>query len=120
MLHISTGGVDLAVALENNSSVDALCRLLKKGPLTITMKDYAHMEKFGSLGVDLPRNDEKITTGLAMSSSPTAICSCSTTRQIPGASRGLARCRRARQKSCAPCSAQATSQQLCASTKNNC
>ncbi len=44
MLHISTGGVDLAVALENNSSVDALCRLLKKEPLTITMKDYAHME----------------------------------------------------------------------------
>ena len=30
MLHISTGGVDLAVALENNRSVDALCRLLKK------------------------------------------------------------------------------------------
>ena len=58
MLHITTGGVDLAVALENNSSVDALCRLLKKGPLTITMKDYAHMEKFGNL----PRNDEKITT----------------------------------------------------------
>ena len=62
MLHITTGGVDLAVALENNSSVDALCRLLKKGPLTITMKDYAHMEKFGSLGVNLPHNDEKITT----------------------------------------------------------
>ena len=62
MLHISTGGVDLAVALENNSSVDALCRLLRKGPLTITMKDYAHMEKFGSLGVNLPRNDEQITT----------------------------------------------------------
>ena len=62
MLHIITDGVDLAVALENNSSVDALCRLLKKGPLTITMKDYAHMEKFGSLGVNLPRNDEQITT----------------------------------------------------------
>ena len=62
MLHISTGGVDFAVALENNSSVDALCRLLKKEPLTITMKDYAHMEKFGSLGVNLPRNDEQITT----------------------------------------------------------
>lgn len=62
MLHISTGGVDLAVALEDNSSARALCRLLRKGPLTITMKDYAHMEKFGSLGVNLPRNDEKITT----------------------------------------------------------
>lgn len=62
MLHIITDGVDLAVALENNSSVDALCRLLKKGPMTITMKDYAHMEKFGSLGVNLPRNDEQITT----------------------------------------------------------
>ena len=26
------------------------------------MKDYAHMEKFGSFGVQLPTNDERITT----------------------------------------------------------
>lgn len=26
------------------------------------MKDYAHMEKFGSFGMDLPVNDERITT----------------------------------------------------------
>lgn len=26
------------------------------------MKDYAHMEKFGRLGRQLPRNDEHITT----------------------------------------------------------
>ena len=72
MLHISTGGSRFSCSSiaftfcshpqESNSSVDALCRLLKKGPLTITMKDYAHMEKFGSLGVNLPRNDEQITT----------------------------------------------------------
>ena len=120
MLHISTGGVDLAVALENNSSVDALCRLLKKGPKTITMKDYAHMEKFGSLGVNLPRNDEQITTepgDVILSDGNLLVL-----YYAPNTWRftRLGKCRRARQKSCARCLAQATSQQLCTLTKNNC
>ena len=36
--------------------------LLRDGPLTLEMKDFAHMEKFGSLGAQLPANDEHITT----------------------------------------------------------
>lgn len=61
-MHMAINGVDLSVALEENSSAEAVKRLLRKGPLTIHMKDYAHMEKFGSFGVELPRNDARITT----------------------------------------------------------
>lgn len=36
--------------------------MLQNGPITIDMRDYGNMEKVGSLGTDLPRNDEQITT----------------------------------------------------------
>ena len=62
MLHIEVNGTDISVKLYDNSSVVAVKELLKKGPLTIPMKDYAKMEKFGSFGVQLPTNDEHITT----------------------------------------------------------
>lgn len=59
---ITVNGTDIEVALYDNSSAEAVEDLLKNGPLTIDMKDYARMEKFGSFGVQLPRNDEQITT----------------------------------------------------------
>lgn len=62
MLHIEVNGTDIPVKLYDNSSAAAVKELLKKGPLTIPMKDYAKMEKFGSFGVHLPTNDEHITT----------------------------------------------------------
>ncbi|HIT06617.1 MAG TPA: hypothetical protein IAB53_08260 [Candidatus Scybalocola faecipullorum] len=62
MMNIEVNGNNIKVKLYNNSSADALKELLKKGPLTISMKDYAYMEKFGSLGMQLPANDEHITT----------------------------------------------------------
>lgn len=52
----------MTATLENNSSVDALCRLLQEGPVTVEMEDYARMEKVGSLGRRLPTNDRNITT----------------------------------------------------------
>ncbi len=55
-------GTKIQVKLCDNSSAAAVKELLKKGPLTIPMKDYAHMEKFGNFGVQLPTNDERITT----------------------------------------------------------
>lgn len=62
MLNIDVNGITLQVKLVDNSSVTAVKQLLRHGSLTIPMKDYAKMEKFGSLGVQLPRNDAYITT----------------------------------------------------------
>ncbi len=62
MMNIEVNGTNIQVKLYDNSSAEAVKELLKKGPLTISMKDYAHMEKFGSFGVQLPANDEHITT----------------------------------------------------------
>lgn len=62
MMNIEVNGTKIQVKLYDNSSAAAVKELLKKGPLTIPMKDYAHMEKFGSFGVQLPTNDERTTT----------------------------------------------------------
>ena len=62
MLNIDVNGITLQVKLVDNSSVIAVKQLLRHGSLTIPMKDYAKMEKFGSFGVQLPRNDAYITT----------------------------------------------------------
>lgn len=62
MMNIKVNGTNIQVKLYDNSSAQAVKELLRKGPLTISMKDYAHMEKFGSFGVQLPTNDEHITT----------------------------------------------------------
>lgn len=62
-MKITAGDTTFTATLADNSSVDALKELLAEGPLTIDMSDYASMEKVGSIGTDLPRNDEQITTG---------------------------------------------------------
>lgn len=62
MLNIEVNGTILKVKLCENSSAEAVKELLRKDSMTIPMKDYAHMEKFGSFGIKLPRNDEHITT----------------------------------------------------------
>lgn len=61
-MNIQIGDTTLTATLVKNSSVDALKKALSKGPITINMRDYGSMEKVGSLGMDLPRNDEQITT----------------------------------------------------------
>lgn len=57
------GGKIFTAALTDNSSTRALVELLAKGDITIDMEDYAHMEKVGELGTNLPRNDRQTTTG---------------------------------------------------------
>lgn len=59
---LSVNGTELTATLENNSSADALVELLEDGPLTISMSDYAHMEKVGPIGQSLPRNDTPTNT----------------------------------------------------------
>ena len=61
-MNIEINGEVLKVKLCENSSAKALKQRLRQGALTIDMKDYAHMEKFGSFGMQFPTNDEHITT----------------------------------------------------------
>jgi hypothetical protein len=61
-MNIQIGDNVLTATLVENSSVDALKEALSEGPITVDMRDYGSMEKVGSLGMDLPRNDEQTTT----------------------------------------------------------
>lgn len=61
-MQIEINGQVLKIQLEDNTSSQALLDLLEDGPLTISMDDYGNMEKVGSLGETLPRNDRQITT----------------------------------------------------------
>ncbi|MCB8944495.1 MAG: hypothetical protein H6658_12165 [Ardenticatenaceae bacterium] len=61
-MNIQVGDRVLSATLVANSSTEALKEVLAKDPITIHMRDYDSMEKVGSLGTNLPRNDEQITT----------------------------------------------------------
>ena len=43
MMDMEVNGKNIRVKLEDNSSAEAVKELLRKGPFTISMKDYAHM-----------------------------------------------------------------------------
>ena len=62
MMNIQIGDHLLTATLVENSSTEALIELLKDGPITIDMNDYASMEKVGPFPQSLPRNDEQIST----------------------------------------------------------
>lgn len=62
MLDITIGDMTLTATLADNPSAQALRERLSAAPLKIEMQDYGNMEKVGSLGVELPRKDEQITT----------------------------------------------------------
>jgi len=61
-MNITIGDTVLTATLVENSSAAALIDALSQDPITINMRDYGEMEKVGSLGMELPRNDEQITT----------------------------------------------------------
>lgn len=61
-IHINANGKTLTAVLAENSSASALLEMLQEGPVTVHMRDYAGMEKVGSLGKRLPSNNEPITT----------------------------------------------------------
>lgn len=61
-IKLTAGSKTFTATLVDNSSVKALKELLNKGDIHIDMSDYGNMEKVGSLGMSLPRNDEYITT----------------------------------------------------------
>ena len=57
------GGRTFTATLVDNTSAQALVEQLAKGDITVDMEDYADMEKVGTLGISLPRNDRQTTTG---------------------------------------------------------
>lgn len=59
-MEIKINDTTLEATLENNSSADAFIALLEDGPLTLTMSDYANMEKNANLDVSLPENNEHL------------------------------------------------------------
>lgn len=61
-MKLEVGNYVFTVALVENSSVDALKELLADGPLTLTMTDYAGMEKGVDLGMVLPQNNVQMNT----------------------------------------------------------
>ena len=62
-MNLQIGDTTLTATLADNSSARALAELLKDGPLTLTLEDYAGMEKVGPLGTALPQNNERMVTG---------------------------------------------------------
>lgn len=61
-MKLEVGNYVFTAALEENSSVDALKELLADGSLTLTMTDYAGMEKGADLGMVLPQNNVQMNT----------------------------------------------------------
>lgn len=61
-MNLQIGDKTLTATLADNSSAAALVAELKKGSITVEMRDYGNMEKVGSLGKSYPRNDQSITT----------------------------------------------------------
>lgn len=61
-MKLEVGNYVFTAALEENSSVGALKELLAAGPLTLTMTDYAGMEKGADLGMVLPQNNVQMNT----------------------------------------------------------
>ncbi len=61
--YITASGTTFTAVFADNSSAQALEELLEQGDLTIAMSDYGGFEKVGSLGSQLPQNNEQITTG---------------------------------------------------------
>lgn len=57
-MKLQIGDYIFTATLADNSSVVALKEMLEAEPITIEMQDYGSMEKVGSLGASLPRNDE--------------------------------------------------------------
>ena len=61
-LSLVIDGTEVAVAWEDNESVEALTELVAAGPLTVQMSMYGGFEQVGSLGTGLPRDDVQTTT----------------------------------------------------------
>lgn len=62
VIKMAVNGHSFMVTLVDNPATEALKARLAQGSLSIRLEDYGDMEKVGSLGFSLPRNDSRITT----------------------------------------------------------
>lgn len=62
MLSMTINGNPVSVEWENNEAVSALKEAVSNKPITINMSMYGGFEQVGSIGINLPRNDKRITT----------------------------------------------------------
>ena len=61
-MNMKIGDTPVAVAWEDNPSVEALKALCAEGPLTIRLHMYGGFEQVGDIGESLPREDVQTTT----------------------------------------------------------
>ena len=59
---MTINGTPVTVEWEDNEAVSTLREAVRDNPLTIQMSMYGGFEQVGSLGMNLPRNDTRITT----------------------------------------------------------
>lgn len=62
-IRLTVNGRSFTATLVESSSSEALVKRLAQGDVSVRMDDYGDMEKVGSLGFSLPRNDARTTTG---------------------------------------------------------
>lgn len=62
-IRLTVNGRSFTATLVESSSSEALVKRLAQGDVTVRMNDYGDMEKVGSLGFSLSRNDARTTTG---------------------------------------------------------
>ena len=62
MIYAHIGDRVLEIQPEGNSSATAFIKQLTIGDIKVELHDYGSFEKVGPLGMDLPTNDERITT----------------------------------------------------------
>lgn len=61
-MFLSIDDTSVSVIWEENSSVDALKKLLKDGPITVSVSNYGEFEIVGALPQRLVSNDRQMTT----------------------------------------------------------
>ena len=61
-MNVQIGDYSFSAILENNAAVEELLGMMKEGPVTIQMDDYAGFEKVGPLGRSLTTSNSQTTT----------------------------------------------------------
>lgn len=61
-MNVQIGAYTFTAALEKNNAVQELAEMMRQGPVTIAMDDYAGFEKVGPLGRSLTTSNSQTTT----------------------------------------------------------
>ena len=61
-MNVKVNDQNFTATLERNSAVDAFVQMMKRGAVTLQLRDYSGFEKVGPLGRSLPASDSQTTT----------------------------------------------------------